>query len=112
MEIKECLFSRRIAGETYKFYMCKMVSIIDNKMREYIIVYTSKMREYIIVYTPENCLGYHDIISFDNTGIPYTHYRYLAPWKFNRISEIIDANNLTEYTINGGKLVEEVKHGN
>lgn len=98
---KKYLFSRRIAGETYKFYMCKMVSIIDNKMREY-----------ITVYTPENCLGYHDIISFNNTGIPYTHYRYLASWKLNRISEIIHANKLTEYTINGGKLVEEGKHGN
>lgn len=101
LENKKYLFSRRIAGETYKFYMCKMVSIIDNKMREY-----------ITVYTPENGLGYPDIISFNHDGTPYTYYRYLAPWKLNRISKIIDANNLTKYTINGGKLVEEGKHGN
>lgn len=103
LENKEYLFSRRIAGETYNFYKSEIT---------YTCVEPWETRETITVYTPENGLGYPDIISFNHDGTPYTYYRYLAPWKLNRISEIIDANNLTEYTINGGKLVEEGKHGN
>ena len=100
---KEYLFSRRIAGETYKFYKSKIT---------YTCVEPWETREKIKIYTPENCLGYPDIVAFNHDGTPYTYYRYLAPWKLRRISEIIRANNLTEYTINGGKLVEEVKYGN
>lgn len=103
IENKKYLFSRRIAGETYDFYKSEIT---------YTCIEPWETRETITVYTPENCLGCPDIISFDHNGIPYTYYRYLAPWKLNRIHEIIAANNLTEYTINGGKLIEEVKNGN
>lgn len=83
------LFTRKIDKENYDFYLDTTV-------------FEGKKFVYLKVYTPENCLGYPDVVLFTSKGIPYTLHRYLAPWKLEKISKIVDANNLTKYTVNGG----------
>ena len=68
------LFTRKHDKESYKFFLNRSISWVDNKPYYY-----------ISVDTPGNCFGYEDHILLDSDGIASTMYRYLPPYILERI---------------------------
>lgn len=91
--MKTWLFDRRIAGETYKFYLNECYSIIDGSREQY-----------MTVETPENDFGYPDIIGFHANGVPYTLHRCIAPWKLRKVVCILEKNGLCK--AENGRVLE------
>ena len=72
--IKELAFTRKHAGEVYKFYTIKPE--YEGETGCLGIVLTP----YVEVETPENAFGYPDTILLgSNTGNAYTLHRYMPP---------------------------------
>lgn len=81
---KELLFTRKINGETYKFFMNKGIGCFG--------IYS----EYVSVETPENDFGYPDIVLF-NHGKAYTQHRYLQKWIMKKITDTLISHGYAAY---------------
>jgi hypothetical protein len=79
--IKELAFTRKHAGEVYKFYTIKPEYEGETGCLGVEII------PYVQVETPENCLGYSDTILLGHTNTAYTLHRYLPPYILHAIEK-------------------------
>ena len=78
---KELIFTRKHAGEEYKFFIIRPEYIGEKGCLGI------EITPYIEVETPENAFGYPDYILLSNRKQAYTLHRYLQPYILKAIEK-------------------------